>query len=472
MMVKKILLVKLETQTHLYAPYGMLYAADALRRAGYEVEFLHIFENEINRVYEATKRLNPTAICFSVSTAPPLIPTLEATRKVKEMGYTTIWGGMHTSVLPEIALTENSLDFAIMGDGELPIIELLSELQKKIPDFRKVKGLAYKKDGKIMINPKREFLQELDLYSPAFDLIDVKKYFMNLFGLKKVFPVITSRGCPFRCAFCYNLAVNNMRWSTHSVEKVTQIVDYLKTEHGMDGIFFHDDNFFTEVKRAKQIVEAAKLPWSAEVRANVITQDVAEWMKQNNCRMAFVGAESGSQRVLDYISKNIKRDDLINAARNLSGSDVTLDMSFILGFPTETKEERMQTFSTIAELQKINPRVNATVKVYTPYPGTPLYAESLKLGFQPPKTNEDWARFNRETCHLPWADNKELETMHRVSVYAFTTMKDFLPPFYSVLHPMAVMRYKSNFYKFPVELRAIDALRAGKRVARKLGVVK
>jgi|SRR3989338_9171390 len=470
-MAGTILLVKLETQTHLYMPYGMLYTANALRQKGYEVEFLHIFESEINKVYEAVHRLNPLAVCFSVSTAPPLIPTIEATRKVKELGYTTIWGGMHTSVLPEIALTEPALDYAIMGDGEIPIVELLAEIKSGKKNFGKIKGLAFKEEGKIIINQKREFLQELDNYEPAFDLIDVKKYFMDLFGLKKVLPVITSRGCPFRCAFCYNLAVNNMRWSTHSVEKVKQIVDYLHNEHGMNGIFFHDDNFFTEVKRAKQIVEAVKLPWSAEVRANVITQDVAEWMKKNNCKMAFVGAESGSQRVLDYISKNIKREDLFNAARNLAGSDVTLDMSFIIGFPTETRDERLETFSTIAELQKINPRVNATVKIYTPYPGTPLYAESIKLGFKAPKTNEEWAKFNRATCHLPWTDNKELETMHRVSVYAFTTMKDFLPPLYKFLHPVAVMRYKSNFYKFPLELQAIDALRASKRVARKFGIV-
>ena len=471
-MVKTILLVKIETQTHLYIPYGMLYTANALRQEGYEVEFLHIFENELNKIYDSLKRLNPFAVCFSVSTAPPLIPTIEATRKVKELGYTTIWGGMHTSVLPEIALAEPSLDFGIQGDGEIPIAELLRELEKKgQKNFKKIKGLVFKEDNKIIVNQKREFLQELDNYEPAFDLIDVKKYFMNLFGLKKVLPVITSRGCPFRCAFCYNLAVNNMRWSTHSVEKVKEIVSYLHNQHGMDGIFFHDDNFFTEVKRAKQIVEAVKLPWSAEVRANVITQDVAEWMKQNQCKMAFVGAESGSQRMLDYISKNIKREDLFSAAKNLAGSDITLDMSFILGFPNETKEERGQTFSTIAELQKINPQVNATVKIYTPYPGTPLYAESLRLGFKPPTTNEEWARFNRATCHLPWADNNELETMHRVSVYAFTTMKDFLPPLYKFLHPVAVMRYKSNFYKFPLELQAIYALRASKRAVRKLGII-
>ena len=92
-------------------------------------------ESEINKVYEAVHRLNPLAVCFSVSTAPPLIPTIEATRKVKELGYTTIWGGMHTSVLPEIALTEPALDYAIMGDGEIPIVELLAEIKSGKKNF-------------------------------------------------------------------------------------------------------------------------------------------------------------------------------------------------------------------------------------------------------------------------------------------------------------------------------------------------
>lgn len=470
-MSRDILLVKLETQKYFYIPYGLLYTADSLRKAGFKVTLLHEHEKNIEKIIKKAQEIKPLLVCFSAMTSSALKPTIEASRKIKDLGFTVVWGGMHSTILPEVSLDENSVDFIVIGDGEETIKALAKELIKKKGSFHKIKGIGFKENEKKIINPKRILIKNLDKYEPALDLIDVTKYWMNFFGLDRVLPIISSRGCPFRCGFCYNLAVNERLWRAHSVWHVMKIINYFKKQ-GMNGIFFHDDNFFVNIKRAKEIIKQANLPWSAEIRADIVTSELAKWLDESDCRMIFVGAESGSQRILDYMKKDITVEDLYNTAKNMKDKKTNVDLSFIIGFPVETKEDKTKTFRVIDDLQKINPKVNATVKIYTPYPSTPLWLEALNYGFKPPATNIEWSEFGRERCFLPWVNNKELEAIHRISVYACTKIKEFLPAGHKFLYPIEKFRWQNNIYAFPIELYTVDLARSMLAKLRKYKLAK
>lgn len=452
-MKKTILLARIETKWKKYVPYGLLYVADALRKKGYKPIIVHCHQDEIRKFEKALAEHKKDLIYvgFSCLTGPPIMSTLKASKLVKDAKIPVVWGGTHASILPSECLKEEEIDFIVIGEGECTSFELADELRKEEQNFSKIDGLGYSKNGKLYFNAKRKPITNIDEFSPAYDLLDMEEYMMREFGCKRVLPIITSRGCPYQCGFCYVNAVHGNRWKSHNVSFVLNQANELKKKYKIDGIYWYDDNFFVNRKRGKEIIEKIKLPCFGEIRADYINSDMAKWLQMNNFRTVLIGAESGSERVLRYIRKDLKKKSIQDAVRVLKGTGILVDLCFVTGFPTETEKEREETLNFIKQLKGLNPNINVKLKIYNPYPGTPLWQKSLKAGFVTPKNNKEWAQVERHRCLLPWVNQKHIERMCMITNYVFTIYNkkriDWM-----LLGKITKLRWDYRIFGFPVEL--------------------
>lgn len=457
-MSKNVALVKVENQRDFYVPFGLMYVGDALRKAGFQPRIWHIHQENIRRALTEIQAFAPLFVGLSVMTGPQLRGAIECAQAAHELGLPVVWGGVHPTIMPKLVLGEAFVDYVVIGEGEITTPKLAESIAAHGPP-EDIPGTGYKSAGRMHITPPPPLNCDLDRFEPAWDLVDVSRYYRREFGRDRVLPMITSRGCPYRCGFCYNQAVNQRRWRPHSTEFVLRQKEFLQGECGINGVYFHDDHFFSNIRRGKEIIEQLGLPYSAEVRADRITEDFARWLSESPCRRVFIGVESGSDRVLQLIQKDTTIRQAEQAVALLAKFEIPADLSFIIGFPGETPEERAQTLNFMDKLQSIHPCATLSVKIFSPYPGTPLWHAALEAGFTPPASNLAWSAIGRNLCALPWLDKSESETLSRASIYALAGIPDTRPTGYRLLAPIERWRWRKRRFRFPLEFRLLDLAR-------------
>ncbi len=361
---------------------------------GYDVRVIDLnVENDENKVLESTfSDFQPdiTGVSFTIQNTNRAD---EISRMAKEYNKSamTIAGGPHVSLLENGVNTvqKTSFDVAVVGEADLTIQDMLKQ------DLAKVPGIVFKKEGKAITNPAREPIQNLDyLPMPAWHLFKLDQYKMPKLLCKKsrVAPIETSRGCPFRCNFC-SRNVFGMRYKYKSVERVLKEFQYMR-ECGFEEVHVMDDMFTMIRPRAQKICEmlAAEkndiyINIMNGIRVNSVDRKMLETMKAANVYRASFGAESGNQKVLDDIQKDIKVEDIPQCFKMCREVGIETLGYFILGFPADT-EETMQ--DTIDIAKEADPDI-AKVDICTPMPGTLLFDRYMKMGGILKVT--DWSNF-------------------------------------------------------------------------------
>lgn len=427
-----------------FLPYPLLYLAAALRRAGHEVQIAYSGDNA--RDLALLRDRGAEAVGISVLTGPNLIPALEAVAECRAAGIPTVLGGVHASLMPEVALTSGA-DFIVAGEGERAIVALADA---GFAPPANLPGVWHVRNGDVQhADPGPPV--NLDDYALPWDLIDPARFLYRGAEGTRTLPVITSRGCPYACSFCYSPAFHLRRWRAHSLDYVRAEREQLLARVQPEAIQFFDDHFFVDGARAEAVVTLWNLPWQAEVRADKLTPEFARWARQARCQRLFLGIESGSDRVREMLRKELTAEQIRAAVAAAADANLPLDLSFIIGFPGETETERGETLAFIDELQRLHPHANATVKVYTPYPKTALWAEALHRGFVPPDDNAGWARFSRAWVELPWLDAARAAEISLVSRHACCSEPDLLPRGHALLGWLAAWRWRTRSFGFPVE---------------------
>ncbi len=279
--------------------------------------------------------------------------TIEICRKVLPDSL-IIAGGPHPSALPIETLQEiPQLDISAVGEGEITMYEIVKG--NPLPD---IKGIAYRAGREIKLNPPREFIKNLDeLPLPARELFPLKNYRALPPYAKKnpSFSMITSRGCPFQCAFCSkDVFLDNFR--ARSPKKVVDEMEYLINKYGAKEIRFYDDDFTLDMKRAEEICDeilkrGIKVIWSCITRVNLINENLLKKMKQAGCWIIFYGVESGNQKILDAARKGITIDQTISAFKITGRIGIRTLAHFMVGFPGETKETVQNTIDLIKKIR-------------------------------------------------------------------------------------------------------------------------
>lgn len=443
-------------------PLGILYVGDALKKAGYEVEIMHFPPDEIPQYAEKIAREKPLFVGISAFTSNQTRFGAQFSRLLKEKSSTpVVWGGVHASMIPDQTLSESYVDMVVIGEGEETAVDLARAIEGR-NDLHDVKSIGFKEKGRLVFTETRPLIKNLDQYRLNWELIDIERYLIPLWGRKKVINFVTSRGCPYRCGFCYNMRFNRGRWRAHSKEFVILEIQKLKEQYGVDGIRFYDDNFFANKKRAFEILEAIDLPWEGQIRIGYITEEVAEKLSKTKCQGICFGFESGSDRILDLVQKDQTVDDIIRGTKIMARyPDIRVSGCFILANPTETREEVKQTIDLCLKLQKIHPKMGFSLGAFLPFPGVPLYDFLIEQGFVPPATTEGWEEINRmndemELSWLPWVTEKERKDFVLAARYA-----RLLPLGYvkiPLVNKIPAWRLSHYNFRFPFELGALEWL--------------
>jgi anaerobic magnesium-protoporphyrin IX monomethyl ester cyclase len=470
-----------QVQTRLATPLGLVCVGTPASLAGYDVK---IIDQRIDPDWRATliKELEQDPICVGVSsmTGPQIQFALEISRVARRYGNAPIvWGGVHPSLLPEQTLENENIDIVVQGEGEETFLELVQALEGKRP-LSSVRGIWYKEDGGVRSTDARPFVDLNRMPPLSFDLIDLDKYRRIMFGVPHQ-NFFTSRGCPCQCTFCYNTAFNRRRWRAMDPDLVVERIKAFVGKHHIKGLIINESNFFVDVDRGRRILKGiidANLDIvisKVNIDMNTLFRmgpDDFDLLHRAGCRRLPIAIESGSEKIRTLIKKPADVDHVLQTNRDLVRTPIVPNFLFMIGFPTETREDLAESVSLAFKLVEENPRAGIYFNNYTPYPGTELFATAVEHGLQVPKRVEDWVAFNYRNLIQdgPWL-SKEMRRIVKMMDFCsfFIGQRPLLKPTEEtsmvatllgrVYAPLARKRAKRLDYRFPLEIRLAKLLR-------------
>jgi len=415
-----------------YAPLGTLYAAALLRQHQYEVSFFDtMFARGAGDVVPAIKKERPELFViyddgFNYLTKMCLENMREAAFKMikyaKAAGCTVIVSSSDATDRYEMYLNEGA-DFVLLGEAELTLLELANELSTGPANLFSIEGLAFKQDGAIVKTKRRNVLKELDsLPFPAWDMIDMgpyRKMWMKHAGFFSM-NMGTTRGCPFKCNWCAKPIYGN-RYNSRSPQNVVHELKMLKQQFGFDHIWFCDDIFGLKpgwITAFADLVEREGLSFRFKMQGRVdllLQENNIRDLARAGCENIWMGAESGSQKILDAMDKGTRVEQIFEATRLLKKCGIRPSFFIQFGYPAETKEDIEKTIAMINELLP----AEIGISVSYPLPGT-VFFEKVK---------------NQLVKKTNWKDSDELALMFS---------NTYQPAFYRQLHRYVHKSYRKH----------------------------
>ncbi len=374
-------------------PLGILSIAAFLGDHSYEVRIFDWSNEELNEdKLRSLRAFNPNVVGLTVIMGASILRSKKVSTWAKDLGCKVVWGGPFPSVLTDICLRQAPIDFAVVGEGEETMLELCDALREDA-SVEGIKGLAYIKDGALKLEP-RPRIRDLDsLPMPSWEgLGPLKKYLIPFYG-RMAIPMVSSRGCPGTCSFCYTKTMWGYRWTSRSPSKVVDEIQLIqKIEPEVSAIIFDDDLFAGDVDRVMEFCKELKrrevdILWNCELRARDIKQPVARAMKESGCVELLVGVETGSDRLLASIMKGTTRQEIIEAFRVAHEVGLRRNAMLMIGIPGETIEDFHQTEMLLTELEADG----YYFSLYLPTPGTVMFQQAKEKGFDEPSTLDEWA---------------------------------------------------------------------------------
>jgi len=392
-----------------FTPLGLGYLAAVLEKNQYEVDVIDCqalnlsygeFKNELGKRQPNIVGITSTTLTYKSG--------LQIAKIAKEVypNCLTAMGGPHVTFWDDKALQEcPELDVIVRKEGEYTLLELVQRVEAG-KSYHDLTGTTCRKDGKIVRNPDRPYIEDLDsLPFPAHHLWPIES--LRKYG-DVVFPLTTSRGCVFWCDFCTAVRMFGRKYRMRSPKNVVDELEFLHNTYQADHFTFYDDAFTVNQHRVEELCyeirkRKLKIKWDCESRVDMVTKELLLKMREAGCIAVWFGVESGSQRVIDAMSKGISITQTERAVRWAKEVGLMAVTSAILGFPGETKESAWE---TIKFVEKIDPD-DVGYYIATPYPGTPMYDLVKEKGWL--KTND----FDKYDTATPVFETPTL-TMHEL----------------------------------------------------------
>lgn len=461
-------------------PLGLLTLATPLDQAGYQVRIINQnIEPDWEDSLLAELKTRPVCVGVTAMTGPQIWWGLKASEIVKRNSdVPVVWGGIHPSLLPQQTLKNPHVDIVVQGEGEETFFELVRALANK-QSLDTIKGIWYKESGVIKQNPLRPFI-DLNLQPlVSYNLVDLTKHPNKVLGIECL-RFETSRGCPFNCTFCYNAIFNHRQWRAISAEQTLLRMKYLKGKYNVQGVSFRDDNFFTNLDRAYQIMEGMvqqqlNIAWDkGDIRLDSLAKmDDAflNLIERSGCLSLAIGIESGSQRMADLLRKGIDVSQAISANKRLARYRMRVRYYFLVGTPGEIESDLAETASLLLKLIDENPKSLGRVHIFIPYPGTELFDIAVQLGLAVPQKLEDWVTFSWSNRQLnyPWLSPEMKSMVKMLSFCGLFIAKgrrrkvaSEISPLISLMatlyNPIARSRVAGLHYKYLPELKIAELL--------------
>ena len=383
-----------------YPPLGMGYLASVLDEAGVQVDALDLsvlepeeWEKNADRKIEKFKPdiVGVSALTNMYDSAMKLGEHIRKLHPDTKIAF----GGPHPTIFPELVLKNNFVDFVVRGEGENTFLELVNSLSNGL-EIEKIEGLSFKKNGKIVHNKDRGFIEDLDsIPLPDRDMFQLDKY-----AAYPQMNIITSRGCPYNCYFCFH-GMFGHTFRARSPENVVDELEFMKNNYKASSFWICDDLFMFDRERAIKICNliierGLDIKWESFARINTVDMELLRIMKRAGCWGLNFGVETGDPEIMRKIRKGITLDQVRKVMKMIRVIGIEGKANFMIGHPWDTKEtiERTIKFSKEVAADRI------IFSITTPYPSTDLWKMAKNLGVVP----EDDSKVNwRET--LSFGDN-------------------------------------------------------------------
>ena len=456
-------------------PLSLLFLASPLLDDGFEVV---IVDGRLSGWEEKLKREAANAICVGISCFVAQVPnTLEFARLIREnyAELPIVLGGWYPTTSLDETISSPLVDIIVRGEGEESFFDLCTRLYASKP-IDDVEGITYKIEGKVINNPDRKYTKKHPVYKLPYDLLDPSDY--ELASGRAL--IVTSRGCPYKCAYCTMKTVYNQRWKSMTVEDVLDNIEHLYKAYNITEFQIDDDNFFVDRKRVKGILEGIlkrkmDLTWTATgniLDLQRLERDIYDLAKETGCFKIRAGVETASPHIMDVIDKEFDVTSVIDVARVLTELDIEFRPNFILGIPGENRQDLYMTLDMVKRLIEINPKKHPIIYIYQPVPSTKLYYDELEDGaIKEFPDFEGWSSFDTKVfwggVSGNWSlgkdiiDNYRVEERDKVRMISFYFKLAYMDrkrnrniikkALKHLTRRMARFRYNSKFFAFPIE---------------------
>ena len=409
----------------LYYPYYLAYTTGVLEKEGFDEYLIDAVANKWShdRTIEEIKKINPELIVMDTST-PSIVNDLEFSKIVKS-NFSNVhinMVGTHPTAEPKWILNYNeSVDSVSIGEYDYTVRDLAFLIKEGKENFDCIKGLAYKKNRKVIINRKRnliENLNELPFVSKVYNKhLNIKNYFYASLESPQI-TILTARGCKYGCSFCNTPFKHSYR--TRSPDNVIAEFEYIQNELSkVKEIMIEDDTFgldkeFTIKFCKKKIEKNIKIPWSCNLRVNTGV-DLLKLMKEAGCRLACVGFETPSKKSLKDIQKGITVDMSKEFMKNARDIGILINGCFIVGLLSDTKENITRTIDYAIEL------FPDTAQFYPlmVYPGTEDYKRAEEMNLLRTKDYTKWLTSEGHYITTIKQENLDAEKIRKLQIMAY-----------------------------------------------------
>lgn len=367
-------------------PLGMLYLASYLLERGVETLAIDgpaerlLLDSCMSRI----KRISPDVIGITTTT-PVFHRAIELAEAIKKWAprLPVVVGGPHINAAPVTSMAHGCFDYGCAGEGEQTFYELVKALERG-EDARQVRGLVMRADrDRIQFTPPRVERVDVDsLPFPARHLLDPRRYASLPTDVRYLpkFTQLATRGCPFKCTFCDH-AAEGKSYRTPSPRYMVDEVEHLVKDFGAREIAFVGTTFTAVRRQAMEFCELLlernlKVSWTCSTRVDMVNEELLRLMKRSGCWSIRFGIESGNQEILNFIKKNISKEQVRKALELCEEVGIHTKAFFMIGHPKETRETIEETIDFACSL----PLTDITVQINTPLPNTVQYSQCKKYG--------------------------------------------------------------------------------------------
>jgi len=364
-------------------PLGLLYLASYLENfTSHQVEVLdtQVEEMSYGEIASRIREKMPDVIGITAMTFT-LIDVLKTAKVAKSISrdIKVVLGGPHVYIYPEETISLQEVDALVLGEGEITFAELVDNIDD-IERLKKIKGLVFKSNGQIYHTGLRELMMNLDnLPHPARHLVPYKKYSSLIAKRQPITTMITSRGCPYNCSFCARPHLGK-RFRARTAKNVVQEMEEC-VKLGINEFLIYDDTFSIDRQRVLDICDEIMtkkldIGWDVRMRVDTVDEEMLKKLKQAHCERIHYGVEAGTEKILKVLKKGIHLDQVKEAFQLTKKIGISTLAYFMIGSPTETKEDILQ---TIELAKRLNPDF-VHITITTPFPATAIYKKGLEDG--------------------------------------------------------------------------------------------
>lgn len=420
-------------------PLAALYIGTVLRDHGFSVQ---VIDQRVDDAWQETLRdalgKRPLWVGVSAMTGRQIRWGLDAARIVRDTdpAIPIVWGGVHPTILPEQTLAHPLVDVVAVGEGEITALELSQSLREHGSQdgltsavIGAIAGLVWQHGERVIHNVPRYFTPMDEWPLLDYSLVDVEQYILAEVPGERSLQITTSRGCPWHCGYCYLTVVpDGRRYRAERPERTVSRIERLMHLFDLNAVHIIDDEFFTRRERARRVCEliierGIEVTLRTNCRIDYIERlslDDLLLFRRAGFKQLYLGAESGNNRVLQFIKKDITREQIVGANRKLRTAGIAPKFSFMGGFPTESIHEVKDTIRLMARLVRDNPDAYTTpLQLYSPYPGTDLYDFCVEQGMAVPQDLEGWTESGWEHIDYSWLEPEEERFLQKAAYFTF-----------------------------------------------------